>query len=95
MASSSMTTTSGLEEDNLAQAQGRSSWEGSEVTPVDITWITTMRRVPASVACWLPAGEIVLAPESGERVVFISHFERGFGLPAFDFFWDFLDTYDL
>jgi hypothetical protein len=37
----------------------------------------------------------VPAPESGERVVFISHFERGFGLPASDFFRDFLDTYDL
>jgi hypothetical protein len=37
----------------------------------------------------------VPAPESGERVVFISHFERGFGLPASDFFWDFLDTYEL
>jgi hypothetical protein len=35
------------------------------------------------------------ALESGERVVFISHFERGFGLPASDFFRDFLDTYEL
>jgi hypothetical protein len=38
---------------------------------------------------------IVPAPESGERIVFISHFERGFGLPTSDFFRDFLDTYDL
>jgi hypothetical protein len=37
----------------------------------------------------------VPAPEPGERVVFIAHFERGFGLPASDFFRDFLDTYDL
>jgi hypothetical protein len=37
----------------------------------------------------------VPAPEPGERVVFISHFERGFGLPVLDFFRDFLDTYDL
>jgi hypothetical protein len=37
----------------------------------------------------------VPAPKPGERVVFISHFERGFGLPVSDFFWDFLDTYDL
>jgi hypothetical protein len=35
------------------------------------------------------------APESGERIVFISHFERGFGLSVSNFFWDFLDTYDL
>jgi hypothetical protein len=37
----------------------------------------------------------VPAPEPGERVVFITHFERGFGLPASDFFRDFLNTYDL
>jgi hypothetical protein len=37
----------------------------------------------------------VPAPEFGERVIFTSHFERGFGLPASDFFRDFLDTYDL
>jgi hypothetical protein len=90
-----MTTTSALEEDNPAQVQGCSGWEGSEVTPANITWITTTRRVPARVACRLPAGEIVPAPESGERVVFISHFERGFSLPASNFFRDFLDTYDL
>jgi hypothetical protein len=37
----------------------------------------------------------VPAPESSERVVFISHFERGFALLASDFFWDFLNHYDL
>jgi hypothetical protein len=37
----------------------------------------------------------VPAPESGERVIFISHFERGFALPASDFFRDFLDNYGL
>jgi hypothetical protein len=47
------------------------------------------------VACWLPAGEAAPAPEPGEHVVFIAHFERGFGLPASDFFRDFLDTYGL
>jgi hypothetical protein len=95
MASSSMTATSAPEEDNPAQVQGCSGWEGSEVTPVDLSWITTTRRVPAGIACRLPTGETVPAPESGERVIFISHFERGFGLPVSDFFRDFLDTYDL
>jgi hypothetical protein len=90
-----MMATSGPEEDNPAQAQGRSGWEGSEVTPADINWIITTRRVPDGVACRLPAGETVPAPESGERVIFISHFERGFCLPASDFFWDFRDTYKL
>jgi hypothetical protein len=37
MASSSMTAISAPEEDNPAQAQGRSGWEGSEVTPTDIS----------------------------------------------------------
>jgi hypothetical protein len=37
----------------------------------------------------------VLAPESGKRVIFISHFERGFALPVSDFFRDFLDNYSL
>jgi hypothetical protein len=95
MALSSMTATSAPEEENPAQVQGRSGWEGSEVTPADISWITTTWRVPAGVVCRLPAGETVPAPESGKRVVFISHFERGFALPVSDFFRDFLDTYDL
>jgi hypothetical protein len=90
-----MTATFASEEENPAQVQGRSGWEGSEVTPADISWITTTRRVPAGVACRLPEGETVPAPESGERIVFVSHFERGFGLLVSDFFRDFLDTYDL
>jgi hypothetical protein len=65
------------------------------VTPADIEWIINTRRVPAGVSCRLPAGEAVPAPEATERVVFISHFERGFALPVSDFFRDFLDHYDL
>jgi hypothetical protein len=96
MASSSMMATSTSGEDNSALLQGCSvSWEGSEVTLADISWITTTRRVPEGVACRLPAGETVPAPKPGERVVFTAHFERGFGLPASDFFRDFLDTYGL
>jgi hypothetical protein len=37
----------------------------------------------------------VPAPEPNKRVVFISHFERGFALPVSDFFRDFLNHYDL
>jgi hypothetical protein len=37
MASSSMTATSASEEENPAQVQGRSGWEGSEVTSADIS----------------------------------------------------------
>jgi hypothetical protein len=95
MASSSMMATSAPEDSNPALAQGRSSWEGSEVTPADISWITITRRVPDGVTCWLPADETVPTPKPTERVVFISHFERGFALPVSDFFRDFLDYYDL
>jgi hypothetical protein len=90
-----MTATSVLEDNNLAPIQGRSGWEGSEVTPTDIEWITNTRRVPAGVVCRLPTGETMPAPEPTERVVFIAHFERGFALPVSDFFWDFLDYYEL
>jgi hypothetical protein len=37
----------------------------------------------------------VPAPEAGECIIFISHFERGFALPASDFFRDLLDNYGL
>jgi hypothetical protein len=47
------------------------------------------------VHCRLPGGETVPAPLDGERVVFVAHFERGFALPANDFFRDFLDYYIL
>jgi hypothetical protein len=35
------------------------------------------------------------APQEGEFVVFIAHFERGFRLPASPFFWDFCRKYRL
>jgi hypothetical protein len=95
MASSSMTATSAPKDSNPALPQGRSDWEGSEVTPTDSEWITHTRRVPTGVSCRLPAGEAVPAPEPTERVVFIAHFERGFALLVSDFFWDFLDYYEL
>jgi hypothetical protein len=40
-------------------------------------------------------GETVPDPQPGERVVFVSHFERGFGLPASAFFRAFLDYFGL
>ncbi|KAK1642163.1 hypothetical protein QYE76_059968 [Lolium multiflorum] len=39
--------------------------------------------------------EIEPVLEPGERVVFLAHFERGFGLPVSSFFRDFLDFYKL
>ena len=34
-------------------------------------------------------------PEKGERVVFLAHFQRGFGLPISDFFRQFLVQFGL
>jgi len=70
-------------------------WEGSDVTRDDLDWLRSTRRITPEVICRKPGKELVPTPEPGERVVFLTHFERGFGLPASDFFRDFLDTFGL
>ena len=42
-----------------------------------------------------PEKEISPAPEEGERVIFCSHFLRGFGLPVSGFFCSFLEFHGL
>ena len=71
------------------------SWEGSEVGSEDIRWLRRSRRVPPAVTIRRAGNERSPAPEPGERVVFLAHFERGFGLPASDFFRQFLDFFGL
>ncbi|KAK1648061.1 hypothetical protein QYE76_065866 [Lolium multiflorum] len=73
----------------------RGAWKGSDVTQHEIDWLYRSRRIPAGVSCRLPRGEIEPVLEPGEFVVFLAHFERGFGLPASDFFREFLDFYGL
>ncbi|KAK1679121.1 hypothetical protein QYE76_039969 [Lolium multiflorum] len=73
----------------------RGAWKGSDVTQHEIDWLYRSRRIPAGVSCRLPCGEIEPVLEPGEFVVFLAHFERGFGLPASDFFREFLDFYGL
>jgi hypothetical protein len=90
-----MMATSSPPEGNLASSFDRSVWEGSDVIPSKLDWIVNTQRVPPGVHYWLPSGEIVLVPLEGERVVFIAHFEQGFGLPINNFFWDFLEYYGL
>jgi hypothetical protein len=53
------------------------------------------RRIPEEVFCRIPGDEREPVPNPGEVVVFTAHFERGFGLPASDFFRRFLDFYEL
>ena len=91
-----------VEEEEVAEegededaAQVRSSWGGSDVTNADIRWLRKSRRIPDGVACRLPGDEVEPQPEDGERVVFLTHFERGFGLPVSDFMVEFLKKFEL
>ncbi len=88
----------GQEASSSSQASGaitRGAWKGSDVKQPEIDWLYRSRRIPEQVLCRIPRGEVEPAPEPGEYVVFSAHFERGFGLPASDFFREFLDFYKL
>ena len=76
-------------------AQPSGSWEGSIITEDDVERLRRTLRIPAGVETRIPGEEVVPDPEPGERVVFVSHFERGFGLPASAFFRAFLDFFGL
>ena len=78
------------------ELQRRGTWQGSVVTEAHIEWARKSRRIPPAVECRVPpAGEISPSPRLGERVIFLSHLQRGFGLPASNFFRQFLDTFGL
>ena len=70
---------------------------GSTVTTDDITYLRSSRRLPreTDISVRLPHGEQRPRPEGQERVVFLTHFERGFGLPASTFFRGFLEFFGL
>ena len=78
-----------------AKGRERGGWAGSIVREEDLAWLRASRRIPAGVACRLAAGEISPSPREGEYVVSLSHFQRGFGLPTSNFFFDFISTYKL
>ncbi|KAK1645974.1 hypothetical protein QYE76_063779 [Lolium multiflorum] len=90
-ASSSSSQSSGAEPSPIT----RGAWMGSNVTEYEIDWLYRSRRIPEGVTCRIPGDEIEPDPEPGEHVVFLAHFERGFGLPASPFFREFLDFYKL
>ena len=90
-ASSSSSQSSGEEPSPIT----RGAWMGSNVTEYEIDWLYRSRRIPEGVTCRIPGDEIEPDPEAGEYVVFLAHFERGFGLPASPFFREFLDFYEL
>ena len=69
-------------------------WDGSTVIEDHIAFLRDTRRMPSAAfvkARVPPETEISSAPQEGERVVFRSHFLRGFGLPASNFFRAFLN----
>jgi hypothetical protein len=58
------------------------SWEGSIIKAEDVERLRRTLRILVGMVTRIPGEEMVPEPEPGERVVFISHLERGFGLPA-------------
>ncbi|KAK1632519.1 hypothetical protein QYE76_006834 [Lolium multiflorum] len=91
-----------LETSNSSESSGgepspitRGAWMGSNVTEYEIDWLYRSRRIPEGVTCRIPGDEIEPEPQPGEHVVFLAHFERGFGLPASPFFREFLNFYEL
>ncbi|KAM0907458.1 hypothetical protein ACQ4PT_016110 [Festuca glaucescens] len=76
-------------------AYTRGAWKGSDVKQAEIDWLYRSRRIPEEVLYRIPGKEREPSPEPGEVVVFTAHFERGFGLPASDFFRRFLEFYEL
>ena len=75
-----------LVEEGEVEGSTRAAWEGSDLTGSEIEWLIWTRRIPEGVEYRLPGAEVAPILKPGEYVVFIAHFERGFGLPASDFF---------
>ena len=75
----------------------KGSWEGSITTEKNICYLCRMKRLllVEALLARAPGSERVPQPRAGEHVVFYSHFERGFGLPASLFFRSFLDFFGL
>jgi hypothetical protein len=86
------------EEQVEAEAEGagsRSNWSGSDADTQDIIWLNRSHRITPGTISRPPGKEIFPITQPGERVVFLSHFKRGFGLPLSDFASDFFDHFDL
>ena len=79
-----------------AELQRRGTWQGSLVTEAHIEWARKSRRIPPEVDCRVPPpGKVSPSPRTGEWVIFLSHLQRGLGLPVSNFFRSFLDLFGL
>jgi hypothetical protein len=76
-------------------AGGRSNWSGSETDTSDIIWLNKSRRIQHGTICRPPKNELRPIVQPNERVVFLAHFERGFGLPLSDFASEFFSHFEL
>jgi len=94
MASSSSNADAAQAEIERATGE-RGGWEGSSIPWEDVETLRASRKIPMEVSCRIPLGEIAPHPEKGEFVVFGAHFDRGFALPASDFFREFLNRFQL
>ena len=93
--SADMSSSHTSEQSDISAEGIRGGWEGSDVVQDDLDWLRRTRRVPAPIICRIPGEEVEPAPQEGERVVFVAHFERGFALPTSRFFRAFLDKFEL
>ena len=82
-----------LVDEGEVEVSTRAAWEGSDVTQSEIEWLIRTRRIPEGVECRIPGSEVAPDLKPGEYVVFVAHFERGFGLPSSAFFRNFLDKF--
>ena len=74
----------------------RGGWTTSLVDEADIAWLRKLGRIPERVECRIPPlEEATPNPIGEERVVFLSHFTRGLGLPVSPFLRGFLSHYGL
>jgi hypothetical protein len=83
------------EDAEMQEESLRGCWDGSETSQDDLDWLYRTHRIPPQVKSRLPDEEIEPEPKEGEHVVFLTHFERGFGLPASPFFRYFLEILSL
>ncbi|KAE8789770.1 hypothetical protein D1007_35982 [Hordeum vulgare] len=76
------------------KAKFRGASEGSNITDGHIEGLRHRHMMPPveRVAVRLPDAEGLPTPRDGEVVVFKEYLFHGFGLPASDFFFQFLDS---
>ncbi|KAE8805152.1 retrotransposon ty3-gypsy subclass [Hordeum vulgare] len=86
-----------MSQSTVEKAKFRGAWEGSDVTDRHIEVLRHRRMLPPAerVKVRLPDAQGSPTARDGKVVVFKEHFFRGFGLPASEFFSQFLVFFGL